>query len=443
MAADVLVVGGGVAGLETVAALRALARSRVAITLVARSTRFEPRAMSVTAPFEERPEAVVSLPDLARSIPFDLRVGELDFVDQEQHTVQLRDGERLFYDVLVVVTGAVARPAFPGAITFGGRDEAAAVTEALDNAEQLAFVAPTASNWTLPLYELALISALARPHVSLAVVTAETAPLWIFGAAAGDAIRELFAERGIGLLTGVRVLAAADGMLELDGAEPVSADRAIALPYLAGPAIDGLPHDEHGFLPVDAHGAVVGATDVYAAGDVTAFPLKQGGLATQQADAVAEAVAATTGASVTPRPFAPVVRGLLLTGGAPLYLRSDGTHGTSHRLADAAVSANALWWPPVKVAGRYLASLLGPDEPLGPGGGLLHDLRASADAERPEPENAAELALMLARESADRGDYVEALHTLDAAQSLSGGELPTEWERTRTLWEARANPPAW
>jgi hypothetical protein len=107
------------------------------------------------------------------------------------------------------------------------------------------------------------------------------------------------------------------------------------------------------------------------------------------------------------------------------------------------VSANALWWPPVKVAGRYLASLLGPDEPLGPGGGLLHDLRASADAERPEPENAAELALMLARENADRGDYAEALQTLDAAQSLSGGELPAEWERTRTLWEARANPPAW
>ena len=50
---------------------------------------------------------------------------------------------------------------------------------------------------------------------------------------------------------------------------------------------------------------------------------------------------------------------------------------------------------------------------------------------------------MLARESADRGDYAEALHTLDAAQSQSGGELPTEWERTRTLWEARANPPAW
>jgi sulfide:quinone oxidoreductase len=439
MAAEVLVIGGGVAALETVAALQALAASRVAITLVARTDRFEPRAMSVTAPFEESPHAVTSLSELARRIPFELRVGELDAVDPEQHAVQLRDGGRLLYDVLVVATGAVPSAPFPGAITFAGREDAAAVTDALNSAEQLAFVAPTASDWTLPLYELALMSALARPGMSLAVVTAETTPLWIFGAEAGDAIRELLAKRGIGLLTGVRVLAAADGKLQLDGLESVSADRAIALPHLVGPAIDGLPHDDQGFLAVDAHGAVIGATDVYAAGDVTAFPLKQGGLATQQADAVAEAIAATTGSPVTPRPFAPVVRGLLLTGGAPLYMRTDGSHGTAHRLADAAVSADALWWPPAKLAGRYLASLIETDETAA----QLHDLASSADAARPEPEDAAELALMLAREDADRGDYVEALHGLEAAQALSGGELDPEWERTRTLWEARVHPPEW
>jgi sulfide:quinone oxidoreductase len=443
MTAGVLVVGGGVAALETTAALRALAGSRVEITLVAPATRFEPRELSVNAPFGGRRPYSVSLPELARRIPFDLRHGELDRVDPEQHAVRLRDGERLAYDMLVLCTGAVARPAFPGAITFGGVKDAAALTEALDSAEQLAFVAPTPSDWTLPVYELALMSALARPDVDMAVVTAETAPLWLFGAEAGDAIRELLAQRGVALLTGVRVLAAADGKLELDGTESVSADRAIALPHLVGPAIRGLPHDEQGFLPVDAHGALLGVTDVYAAGDATAFPLKQGGLATQQADAVAEAIAAAAGASVTPRPFEPVVRGLLLTGEAPLYLRSDGTHGTSHRLAHCAVSTNALWWPPGKVAGRYVASLLVPDLPPGPGGEQVHDLPASADAGRPEPESAAELTLMLAREEADRGDYAEALHTLNAAQALSGGKLAPEWERTRTLWEARANPRKW
>ena len=58
---------------------------------------------------------------------------------------------------------------------------------------------------------------------------------------------------------------------------------------------------------------------MFAAGDATTFPIKQGGLATQQADAAASTIAHALGANVEPMPFAPVLRGLLLTGGAPLY----------------------------------------------------------------------------------------------------------------------------
>ena len=88
-----------------------------------------------------------------------------------------------------------------------------------------------------------------------------------------------------------------------------------------------------------------GVEDVFAAGDATTFPLKQGGLATQQADAAAEAIAADLGAAVRPAPFRPVLRGLLLTGGAPLYLRSrltpDGEPSghAARRLAARAVVA--------------------------------------------------------------------------------------------------------
>ena len=69
-------------------------------------------------------------------------------------------------------------------------------------------------------------------------------------------------------------------------------DRVITLPVLEGPSLPGLPHDQHGFIPVDSFGRVSDLDSVYAAGDVTAFPLKQGGLATQQADAVAATIAA-------------------------------------------------------------------------------------------------------------------------------------------------------
>ena len=91
---------------------------------------------------------------------------------------------------------------------------------------------------------------------------------------------------------------------------------------LEGPAIQGLPSDEHGFLVTDAHGRVV--PGVFAAGDVTNFEIKQGGLACQMADAAAEQIAADAGAPVLPQPFKPELQGLLLTDHWARYLRPGG-----------------------------------------------------------------------------------------------------------------------
>ena len=276
-------------------------------------------------------------------------------------------------------------------------------------------------------------------------MTPEPAPLWFFGEPAGAAIRELLAQRGVELRTGAQAVAVRDGRLELSSGPPVPADRVVALPLPAGPAIPGLPGDDHGFIPVDAHGRVPGAPDVWAAGDATTFPLKQGGLATQQADAVAEALAAELGAAVRPQPFRPVLRGLLLTGGAPLYLRSRlsltgepqeaGTRFTSRRLRSA-VSGRALWWPPGKIAGRYLAPLLATARPPVLAAAPLTDLPGGPAPD--DRDDALELALLLAAEDAAAGDRAQALHALDAAAALNGGVLPDEWERRRRDWRAAA-----
>jgi sulfide:quinone oxidoreductase len=91
---------------------------------------------------------------------------------------------------------------------------------------------------------------------------------------------------------------------------------------------------------------------VYAAGDLTNFPIKQGGLAAQQADAAAEAIAAAAGAEITPAPFRPVLRGLLLTGLTPRFMRSDvGSY-------ESELDTEPLWWPPGKIVGRHLAPFL-------------------------------------------------------------------------------------
>ena len=91
---------------------------------------------------------------------------------------------------------------------------------------------------------------------------------------------------------------------------------------------------------------------MYAAGDLTNFPIKQGGLAAQQADAAAEAIAAASGVEITPTPFTPVLRGLLLTGLTPRYMRAEvGTN-------ESELDTEPLWWPPGKIVGRHLAPFL-------------------------------------------------------------------------------------
>jgi sulfide:quinone oxidoreductase len=226
-------------------------------------------------------------------------------------------------------------------------------------------------------------------------------------------------------------------------------DRVLTLPRLEGPRIPGLPHDHEGFIPVDAHGRVNGLKNVYAAGDVTAFPLKQGGLAAQQADAVAETIAAALGAPGAPKPFSPVLRGLLMTSGAPLYLRAQpqrlprqatvAIEATPLRRVsrDGAAGGQPLWWPPGKIAGRYLAPLLATArrEPLG-----SHVMTDRVPAPGPplsdeEYQDAVELALMLADCDARWGDFGAALNALDAAEALQGA-LPASYEVKRRQWRA-------
>jgi sulfide:quinone oxidoreductase len=193
---------------------------------------------------------------------------------------------------------------------------------------------------------------------------------------------------------------------------------------------------------------VIGLDDVYAAGDVTAFPLKQGGLAAQQADAVAEMVAAQLNIPITPEPFSPVLRGLLMTGGAPLYLRAEpqrrpreatvAIEASSRRCTapDASLAAGQpLWWPPAKIAGRYLGPFLATARPQPLASELLTDRVAVPGPPLSEAdyESALELALMLADCAARWGDYGEALNALDAAEALDGA-LPPEYETKRREW---------
>jgi hypothetical protein len=113
-----------------------------------------------------------------------------------------------------------------------------------------------------------------------------------------------------------------DGCLRIGAEGSIRVDLAVALPSLLGPAVPGVPHDIEGFTAVDDGGRVQGLEDVYAVGDMTGRPVKHGGLAAQQADVAASAIAASAGAPVAVQPYRPVLRATLLSGRAPLYLRN-------------------------------------------------------------------------------------------------------------------------
>jgi sulfide:quinone oxidoreductase len=351
--AHVVIVGGGVAGLEALLALHALARDRVDLTLVSPHEWFIDRPMTVREPFGFGSAARHSLPELVAERGADFISDTVVAVHPDQHRVSCADGPDLSFDALILCLGARLSAPFADAITFGIEGSAPAIAEMLERlrsgeAHSATFVAPSATGWLLPLYELALMTArhLARNDVegvTLRLVSPEDRPLALLGEQGSERTTRWLAAAGIEFI-------GASGMTR----KPGPADYTVTLPLLRGPELAGVPTTgPHDFLPVDEHGRVKGLADVYAAGDAVDFPVKQGGLAAQQADAVAEHIAAGYGASVDPAPFRPVLRGMLFTGGEPLYMRSS--------LAGADPDLGAwypLWWPPTKIAGRYLAPYL-------------------------------------------------------------------------------------
>jgi sulfide:quinone oxidoreductase len=366
VATRVLIAGGGVAALEAALALRALAEDRVSAEMLAPEPHFWYRPLAVAEPFDLGEARQFELTELATAAGATLSLGALAGVDAGRRLARTSAGSSVPYDILLVACGAVPTPAVPGALTFRGPADTERIRTLLGEivagqVGRVAFVVPWGAVWSLPIYELALMTAAYLAErglagVELALVTPEEEPMQLFGRAGSEAVRALLEERGIAVQTGSTPVELVDGELRLVPEGTIAADRVVALPRLRGPRIDGLPQTVEGFVPVDAHGQVHGLADVFAAGDITSFPVKQGGIAAQQADAAAETIAATAGADLAPQPFRPVLRGLLLTGRQPRYLRHDLTGGAGEA---SSASPDPLWWPPAKIVGRYLAPFLG------------------------------------------------------------------------------------
>ena len=324
----IVIAGAGVAGLEAALCLREELRDRATITLLSATPELVFRAVGLGEAFGLPRARRHALAPLARDLQAELLLDTLAAVDPAAGSVRLASGAALQYDRLVVAVGAAVPP-----LAFN--EVAAEIqTGAIGS---VTFAVPEAASWTLPAYELALMSAAwGAPHgVRVSVCSWEERPLGIFGAAASAVVAGALQRAGVRF-------------------GPAAAERVVLMPVPAGRPVAGLPADADGFVPVDPWGRVAGTEGVYAIGDCADHPVKQGGLAAQQACLAAAAIAHDAGAGGALRPPAPVLRGLLRTVDGPLYLRAalDDVEGTS------TAAGEPLWWPPSKLASPRLTAHL-------------------------------------------------------------------------------------
>jgi sulfide:quinone oxidoreductase len=439
----VLIAGGGVAAIEASLTLKELLGARAAVTLLAPEPEFVYRPLAVAEPFGLASAAHIALPQLAREAGAQLHPGKLDRVAPEHDVAITEDGEELEYDALMLTLGARPSPALAGAMTYRGvRDNAAygSLLQEFEHGElrRLVFAVPTAVHWSLPLYELALLTAWhARRKqlkgVKLALITHEEKPLGLFGARASESVRRLIADAGIELQTSAAP-AAVDGdeLLLMNGGH-IEADGVVALPRLEVDPIAGVPQGPHGFFGTDLNMRVEGRRNIYAAGDATWFPIKQGGIATQQADTAASAIAAEEDPAIAIEPFRPVLRATVLAGDKAWSLNAtiDDPDGTS------ASGIPQLFSPTGKIVGRRLLPFLASrvDRPWqGPVGSEVKSGTQDGDEEEVD---LVEMALTAADADARWGDHHSALRWLEIAERLGHALSPAQQAKRSDWMEKR------
>jgi sulfide:quinone oxidoreductase len=442
----VVIAGGGVAGLEGLLALREHAGGGFDITLLAPDEEFHHRPLSVAEPFDLTRARSFPLREIAREHGAHFRHAALGAVDAKRHVAVTTTGTELEYDALLLAIGVRGVEALPGSFTFRGSQDRPGLAALLDDAERgrirsLAFAMPRDAAWPLPLYELALLSAArlseANGSAEVHLVSPESRPLEIFGTRASETVRHLLEEARVAIHLGPAPVLFEAGELQLSDGEGLACDRVVSLPAPEAPEIAGVPQrGAQRFVPTDAFGRVDGLERVFAAGDITSFPIKQGGLAAQQADSAATSIAALAGAPVDPQPFRPVLRGALITGHGPRDRRAEA--GGAEHGAESVAARSVLWWPPAKIAGRLLAPYLA--EKAGYSKAVRKQL---TDLEAPIGDHPASLleehedVVGLALESADANarwhDFRAALRWLEVAEDLEL-YLPATYETKRLAW---------
>jgi len=362
----VVVAGGGFAAAEALLALHALAEDRVSLELISPSPRLQFKPAATGRPFGASSVQEYDLRELAGDVGATYRADAVEAVAPQASRLRLASGAVANYDELVLATGARATAAIAGATTYRDHRDSGRIGQLLGDlragsVRDVVFAAPAGVAWTLPLYELALLTAREIDEhglfATVAIVTPEAAPLQVFGPEVSTAVAGRLSDHLVHVIPSTRPRRVTRDGLELSDGGVIGCDRVIAVPRLTGRQLAGVPGDWSGFVATDDRGRVEGLAHVFAAGDMTHFPVKQGGLATQQADVIAAELARRVGVDSPEGAVPYVLRTQLFGADGPLFLQVelDARGRPVSESERPPLSADAPWWPAAKLFGRYLS----------------------------------------------------------------------------------------
>lgn len=150
----VVIAGGGVGALEAILALHEYAPG-VDVELISPESEFTLKALSVALPFSGGEPRSIDLDSFCREHGATFRADGVAEVWGESQRVLTDSGEEIFYDALLMATGARRYPVLPGAHPFRGGPDVAWFSEMLEQLERgevrsLVFAVPARVKWSLP-----------------------------------------------------------------------------------------------------------------------------------------------------------------------------------------------------------------------------------------------------------------------------------------------------
>jgi sulfide:quinone oxidoreductase len=218
---QLVIAGGGVAGLEVALALHAMAGDGARLTIIAPDPEFTYRPLAVAEPFGLGHAQRVPLSQLATEVGAEIVIDAVVGVDDAGREARLREGGTRAFEALLLAPGGRAVVGVEGATTWwpGGDPEVyGGLLRDIEEGytKQLAIVVPPGAVWPLPAYELALMTAgeareMGQDDLQVTVVTPERTALSLFGDEIGAAVAEELRWAGVELRTGVVARAIAAG----------------------------------------------------------------------------------------------------------------------------------------------------------------------------------------------------------------------------------------